>query len=263
MYGFIQSPEAFVSEKQIEVLIDKHINDHKWSNVLLLLPDVTCSRAGVGCVTARYYEKLTARGCVVKIMSADGIVRTMSEEELREIFGTAIPRDAYLDNCYGKFVGAVRDIPVGIVNESTREECEAALEVVVSRELFSGKYDAILCVGQVNLDKIAGMEDFTGRLLVGGDEFIVVGNFVSAFGGQQSSESQGKVPIGQLARYVYENILDILPITFVLTGVQYQNGKEICKGIFVGKAGETFEAAAILSQRDRTLRLKANENGQA
>ena len=192
MYGFIQSPNAFISEKQMAVLVDKHVDDYDWSSVILLLSDATCYRTGMDYIAERYCKRLITRGCFVRIMSAIEMFRTIGEKDWQEQFGR--------------------------------------------------NYDMIISVGRVDLDVVA-----KGTLPRKDNGAVTVfDSFISAFCGISYNESQKDVMLSQAVEQMRKNTLDKPPFVFVLTGMQKRNGQENCKGIFIGEAKETLEAAAAL-----------------
>lgn len=240
-----------VSPEQVAQLIDRHVEENNWSSVLLLPPDITRSHSGAGFITAHYYERLTQKGCAVKVMPALGTHLPMKEEELWEMFGDGIPMEAYLIHDFKESIEVVGTVPGEFLDEISEGLFKEDVTVAVNRELLSGKYDAIISIGQVVPHEIAGMAGYTKNLVVGcgGGEMINVSHFLGVFFGRHRIVGETDTPPRRLFDYAQKNMLDALPLTFVLTVMSQQGGKDVYRGIFIGKERETFEQAAVLSQK--------------
>lgn len=251
MYGYIKREEGQISFEEVAQLVNKHVADHDWKSVLLLPPDITRSHSGAGFITACYYEKLTQRGCEVKVMPALGTHLPMKEEELREMFGDSIPMDAYLVHDFRSSIAAVGTVPGEFLNEVSEGLFQEDVTVSVNRELLSGKYDAILSIGQVVPHELAGMAGYTKNLVVGcgGGEMINVSHFLGVFFGRHRIVGEINTPPRRLFDYAQKNMLDALPLTFVLTVMDQENGTDVYKGIFIGSKRDAFEQAVALSQK--------------
>ena len=247
----LQNQESFISKEQITALLDRHMADNNWSSVLLLPPDITRSHSGAGLITAHYYECLTKKGVSVKVLPALGTHLPMTEEQLREMFGDGIPMDAYIAHDFRNSIEVVGTVPGEFLDKVSEGLFKDDVTVSVNRELLSGKYDAILSIGQVVPHELAGMAGYTKNLVVGccGGEMINVSHFLGVFYGRHRIVGNVDTPPRRLFDYIQKNFLDKLPITFVLTVMAQQNGEDIFKGIFIGKERDSFEQAVALSQQ--------------
>ena len=85
MKYFYGNENEIISKEKVAEIVDRHIADNEWSSVLLIPPDITRFHSGAGFITAHYYEKLTAKGCAVKVLPALGTHLAMTEAELNLI----------------------------------------------------------------------------------------------------------------------------------------------------------------------------------
>ena len=251
MYACLENQANAVAPEDVAALIDRHIADHHWKSVLLLPPDITRSHSGAGFITARYYEVLTGKGCRVKVLPALGTHLPMTEAQLREMFGDGIPMDAYLVHDFRASIEAVGTVPGAFLDEVSEGLFTEDVTVSVNRELLSGKYDAILSIGQVVPHEIAGFAGYTKNLVVGcgGGEMINVSHFLGVFFGRHRIVGEMDTPPRRLFDYAQQHMLDALPLTFVLTVMDQKNGEDIYKGIFIGGERDVFEKAVELSRQ--------------
>ena len=251
MYDFIKREEGHIPFEEVAESIRKHIADHNWKSVLLLPPDISRFHSGAGPITALYYEELTKRGASVKVMPALGTHLPMKEEELLKMFGSGIPMDAYLVHDFRNGIEAIGTVPGEYLDEVSEGLFKDDVTVSVNKELVSGKYDAIISIGQVVPHELAGMAGYTKNLLVGcgGGEMINVSHFLGVFHGRHRIVGVELTPPRKLFDYAQKHMLDKLPITFVLTVMGQQDGEDIYKGLFISKERDAFEQAVQLSQQ--------------
>ena len=250
MYACLENKAGAVAFEEVATLIDRHIGDNSWQSVLLLPPDITRSHSGAGFITAKYYKVLRSNGCQVKILPALGTHLPMTEAELRDMFGDGIPMDAYLVHDFRTSIEVVGTVPGAFLNEVSEGLFKDDVTVAVNRELLSGKYDAILSIGQVVPHEIAGFAGYTKNLVVGcgGGEMINVSHFLGVFFGRHRIVGVADTPPRRLFDYAQKHMLDALPVTFVLTVMDQQDGKDVYKGVFIGKERDAFEQAVALSR---------------
>lgn len=248
---FLQSEQGALDFAQVSALIRQHIADNNWSSVLLIPPDITRSHSGAGPITALYYEELTKRGCAVKVLPALGTHVPMKEAELRKMFGDGIPMDAYLVHDFRKSIDPVGVVPGTFLDEISEGLFKDDVTVSINRELLSGKYDAILSIGQVIPHEIAGMASYTKNIVVGcgGGEMINVSHFLGVFYGLERLLGVDKNPVRILFDYVQENLLKDIPLTFIQTVMNQIDGKDCYRGVFIGRDREPYNKAVALSQK--------------
>lgn len=251
MFDFIKREEGFIPNEDVLQLVKKHVADHDWKRVLLLPPDISRFHSGAGLITACYYGELTRNGASVKVMPALGTHLPMTEEQLREMFGDSIPMDAYLVHDFRNSIEAIGTVPGEFLNEVSEGLFKDDVTVSVNKELVSGKYDAILSIGQVVPHELAGMAGYTKNLLVGcgGGEMINVSHFLGVFHGRHRILGVELTPPRKLFDYAQKHMLDKLPITFVLTVMSQEEGRDVYKGVFISRERDAFEQAVALSQK--------------
>ena len=250
MFDFIKREGSGIPAEDVLQLVKKHVACHNWKSVLLLPPDISRFHSGAGLITACYYEELSKRGCVVKVMPALGTHLPMTEEQLKEMFGDGIPMDAYLVHDFRNSIEAIGTVPGSYLDEVSEGLFKDDVTVSVNKELLSGKYDAIISIGQVVPHELAGMAGYTKNLLVGcgGGEMINVSHFLGVFYGRHRIVGVEHTPPRKLFDYAQKHMLDKLPITFVLTVMSQEDDKDIYKGVFISKERDAFEQAVALSQ---------------
>ena len=251
MYDYLQNTITSIPTVEVEALICRHVAEHSWKRVLLLPPDITRSHSGAGRITACYYQELTGRGCDVKVLPALGTHLPMTEAQLLEMFGDTIPMDAYLVHDFRNSIEAVGVVPGAYLAEVSEGLFKENVTVSVNRELLSGKYDAIISIGQVVPHEIAGFAGYTKNLVVGcgGGEMINVSHFLGVFHGRHRIVGNMDTPPRKLFDYAQKHMLDQLPLTFVLTVMDQENGVDVYKGVFISKERDAFEQAVALSRK--------------
>ncbi len=249
----IENKEKALAWEKVESLLSELLANHsEWKSVLLLPPDITRFHSGAGKITAFFYDELTRRGASVKVLPALGTHAPMKEEELIRMFGGGIPQDAYLVHDFRTAVTEIGTVPADVMTEISQGLFTEDVHVSVNRELVSGKYDAILSIGQVISHEIAGMAGYTKNLLVGcgGGEMINVSHFLGVFYGLERLLGVDHNPVRDLFDYVQENILNrIMPLTFVQTVMLQENGEDTYRGVFISSDRSAFEAAAALCRK--------------
>lgn len=252
MFYALENEHAALGWDAVSSLVCRHIADNDWKRVLLLPPDITRFHSGAGKLTALYYDILTAKGCEVKVMPALGTHVAMTKEELTKMFGDRIPDDAYLIHDFRKSITEVGVVPAAEMTKISNGLFNEDVHVSVNRELVSGKYDAILSIGQVISHEIAGMAGYTKNIVVGcgGGEMINVSHFLGVYYGLEKLLGVDHNPVRDLFDYVQENILNPqIPLTFVQTVMLQEEGKDTYRGVYIGSSRKPFEEAVALCQQ--------------
>ena len=252
MFG-LESRDKALRWEEVEGLLRQHIGVHpEWKSVLLLPPDITRFHSGAGRITALYYEELTARGASVKVMPALGTHVAMSRAECVQMFGEKIPEEAYLVHDFRRSITEIGLVPGAVLKEISQGLFDEDVHVSVNRELVSGKYDAVLSIGQVISHEIAGMAGYTKNILVGcgGGEMINVSHFLGVFYGLENLLGVDHNPVRDLFDYVQESILNgLIPLSFVQTVMVQENGKDTYRGVYISRDRSAYEAAVALCQK--------------
>ncbi len=243
---------AEVSFEEIKKMLRQHLDSREWKRVLLLPPDITRFHSGSGKITAFYYDELIKRGASVKVLPALGTHVPMKREEQIRMFGAGIPEDAYLVHDFRKSVTEIGTVPAEVMKKISQGLFTEDVRVSVNRELVSGKYDAILSIGQVISHEIAGMAGYTKNLLVGcgGGEMINVSHFLGVFYGLERLLGEDHNPVRDLFDYVQETILNpIMPLTFIQTVMLQENGEDTYRGVYISSDRQAFERAVTLCRK--------------
>ena len=251
MYYSLKDEQGSLSKQQVAELLDRHMADNRWRSVLLMPPDITRSHSGAGFITAYYYEHLTRRGCKVKVMPALGTHVPMTREELTSMFGAGIPDEAYITHNFKTDIDEVGIVPGDYMDKISEGLFTEDVHVAINRELLSGKYDAILSIGQVIPHEIAGFASYTKNIVVGagGGEMINVSHFLGVFWGLDRILGVDKTPVRLMFDYVQENLLTHIPFTFIQTVMAQIDGEDCYKGLFIGTDRRAFEDGVALSRK--------------
>ena len=253
MFYAIENKTAALKWESVSAMLRQHVLDHpEWKSVLLLPPDITRFHSGAGRITALYYEELTRRGVSVKVMPALGTHVAMSRAECVKMFGEGIPEEAYLVHDFRKSITEIGTVPAGVMEKISDGLFTEEVHVSVNRELLSGKYDAILSIGQVISHEIAGMAGYTKNILVGcgGGEMINVSHFLGVFYGLERLLGVDHNPVRDLFDYVQLNMLDEqIPLTFIQTVMLQENGEDTYRGVYISRDRRAYNHAVELCQQ--------------
>lgn len=260
--GAVDSLDPDAVESILSELAHKILRSSSQGRVLLIPPDHTRKHSGAGRITARLYELLTREGAVVDIMPALGTHAPMSCDQLRDMFGTDVPLDAFIVHRWKE--DAVR---LGVArSELVRSLSEGAvglpIEISVNRRLVEGAYDHIVSIGQVVPHEVTGMSSYTKNLMVGcGGKGIIDGShFMSAVYGIERVIGAVDTPARRLLDWAADRFLGSSHVVHVLTVnsmTARADGLADTIGVFCGDTREVFENAARLSRARNVVRLSA------
>ena len=249
---FLENKDTALSREAIAAMIRSHVEANAWKSVLLLPPDITRSHSGAGWITAQYYRELKKKGAEVRVMPALGTHMPMTREECVHMFGEEIPEEAYLVHDFRRSVGPIGSVPAEVMEEISQGLFHEEVAVSVNRELTSGKYDALISIGQVIPHEVAGMASYSKNILVGcgGGDLINASHFLGVYYGLENLLGRDHNPVRDLFDYIQVRLLDkLLPLTFVQTVMVSVNGEDTYRGVYIGRDRQPFEAAVALSQQ--------------
>jgi nickel-dependent lactate racemase len=219
--------------------------------VLILPPDHTRLNSEAGELTRLLYEMLSPKA-EVDIMPALGTHSTMTERQLRMMFGDAIPLERFKVHDWRNGIRQVGVVPGKLIQEWSGNLVDYDVRVEVNSLLFAG-YDLILSVGQIVPHEVVGMANYTKNIVVGvgGSDMINKSHFLGAAYGMERMMGRIETPVRRLFNYAAENFLGDLPIKYVLTVMEKDkaSSKMIMRGLYVGDDMETFTLGARLSQK--------------
>ena len=230
--------------------------------VLLIPPDHTRKHSGAGRITARLYELLTREGAAVDIMPALGTHSAMSCDQLRDMFGSDVPLEAFVVHRWKE-----DGVRLGVASaEFVRSVSEGAvglpIEISVNWRLADGAYEHIVSIGQVVPHEVTGMSSYTKNLMVGcgGKEIIDGSHFMSAVYGIERVIGAIDTPARRLLDWASAPLLRSSHVIHLLTVNSMSAGADGLAGtigVFCGDTREVFENAARLSQAQNVVRLGA------
>ncbi len=221
------------------------------SRVLILPPDHTRLNSMAGPITAMVYEKLVDEGAQVDILPTLGTHNPMTEAQLRMMFGTAIPLDAFKVHDWRNDVINKGTISGDMLFELSSGKVDYTVDVEVNKMLFDD-YDLILSIGQVVPHEVVGMANYTKNIVVGagGSDIINKSHFLGAVCNMETILGQTDTPVRKLFNHAVEAYLSGLPITYILTVMEqdYETGKMHMRGFFSGEDAQPYNEACTLAR---------------
>jgi nickel-dependent lactate racemase len=216
--------------------------------VLLLPPDYTRMHSGGGKISAIYYDLLKDE-CQVDIMPSLGSHEPMSEAEIREFFGDAIPKERFLVHDWRHDVVKIGEIPGSFVEKISEGLLNNFIDVEVNKRLVDPSYDLIISIGQVVPHEVAGMANHNKNIFVGcgGNSMINKKHMLGAIYGMERVMGKDHSPVREVLDYAERNFLK-LPLFYVLTVTTVKEGRAKFEGVFIGDKRSVFEQAVLLSQ---------------
>ena len=229
---------------------------HSLKKVLLLPPDFTRYHSGAGKLTEMYYKLLSPTCevddpvCQVDIMPALGTHMPMDDHELAEMFGTDIPREAFIDHNWRNDVTTIGEVPSEFVSKVSDGLIDYSMEVQVNKRLLDPTYDLIISIGQVVPHEVVGMANFTKNILVGcgGTDMINKSHMLGAVYGMERMMGRDNSPVRQVFDYAEQQFMQDIPLMYVLTVTTQSEGHTRINGLFIGRERKVFEEAVAYSQ---------------
>ncbi|NMA95932.1 MAG: DUF2088 domain-containing protein [Clostridiales bacterium] len=218
-------------------------------NVLIIPPDFTRFHSGAGKLTAIYYD-LLKDCCNIDILPALGTHMPMTDEEISEMFGDEIPRDIFIDHNWRDDIVKIGEIPSEYVKEVSEGLMDESIDVEVNKLLVSGKYDAILSIGQVVPHEVVGMANYSKNIFVGcgGKNMIDSSHMLGAVYGMERLMGKDHSPVRRVFDYAEEKYTKDMPLLYILTATTEVESQIAINGLFIGRGRDTFEAGVDLSQ---------------
>lgn len=256
-----------LSSNKLEKALSNYTNSISKSikNILIIPPDSTRKHSQAGKITNILYKKLKDHFDLT-IMPALGTHDPMGEDHLCEMFGESIPLDSFVEHKWRKDTVKIGAIPADFVYKASEGEMNRSIEVSINKRLVKGSYDLIISIGQVLPHEVVGMANYTKNIVVGcgGEEIINTSHYIGALYGLERLIGRDHSPVRELYDYVEENLIDDLPIEYILTvnksEVDKETGLSDIVGIFTGRGREVFEKAVGLSQKVNINYLKKKVN---
>lgn len=222
----------------------------KYSDVLVLPPDITRLHSGAGELNRMLYEMMGDLNRF-HIMPAIGTHEVLSEAQ-REIMYKGIPKELFKVHDWRNDVIQLGVVPSDFIKKVSEGMLDYEIPIQVNKILLEGGYDLIISVGQVVPHENTGMANYNKNILVGigGQETINKGHFLAGVYGMERIMGRIDTPLRKVLNYAEDNYLKGLPIVYVMTVMgRDENGKLVTRGLYIGDEREAFKQAAILSQK--------------
>lgn len=251
---FIDAVETGITEEQLRHNAISFVNSRMKpgaSRMLILPPDHTRLNSMAGQITEFVYSEFAAKGIHVDIMPALGTHAQMTDEDLRLMFGSSIPRERFLVHDWRNDVVKVGKVPSSLISEWSGGKLDFEVNVEVNKIIFKG-YDLILSIGQVVPHEVVGMANYTKNIMVGigGSDTINKSHYLGASCNMEKIMGRTDSPVRKLFDYGVSTFLKDLPISYIQTVIgKYPDGKRKLCGLFCGETREVFERAAELSRK--------------
>ncbi len=218
--------------------------------VLLLPPDGTRAHSLAGPISNILYTLFTERGADVEVMPALGTHEPMSDSQLKNMFGSGIPMEAFVEHRWRSDVETIGEIPAEVIRRLSDGLMDETVPVTINKKLLHPSWDLILSIGQVVPHEVVGMANYTKNIVVGcgGKSLIDVSHFMGAVVGLESIMGRTDTAVRGLFDYVEEHLLRDLPLEYMLTVTTTVGGQTRLEGLFSGRDRHVFEEAAELSR---------------
>ncbi len=215
--------------------------------VLAVPPDFTRYHSMAGEITRYVWDYYGGR--LTDVLPALGTHAPMTPAELEKMFGP-VPRSLFRVHDWRHGLATLGEVPAEYVKELSEGKLDFSWPAQVDRLLVEGGFDLILSIGQVVPHEVIGMANYNKNIFVGtgGTEGINKSHYLSAVYGMERLMGRADNPVRRLMNYASEHFARDLPIVYAHTVVSRNDeGKLVCRGLFVGDDEECFLKAADLS----------------
>ncbi len=234
----------------LDALIDQWRNECDLKRLLIIPPDITRLTSRAGEITAHLWERLHD-SVHIDIMPALGTHIPMTRMQCRLMFGPGIPFERIIPHRWRTDLKELGEISTDEISELSGGKLTQPMSVAVNRQLFDGKYDLILSIGQVVPHEVIGLANYTKNILigVGGQDTINKSHFLGAVCGMESVMGRIDTPVRRALNTAFDRFIrGVLPIRFILTVVGDDGSSSALRGLYCGDDDTTFESAAELSR---------------
>lgn len=218
----------------------------KRARVLAIPPDYTRlnSFAGpiVGMANDYYGDALT------DVLPALGTHTPMEAWQIEDMF-KGVPAEKFRVHDWRGGVSSIGTVPGSFVEEVSEGKLDYSLDVQLDNLLLDPSFDLILSVGQVVPHEVVGMANHTKNIFIGcgGPDFINKSHFIGASYGLERIMGRPGGPVRAVFEYARTRFASSLPIVYVLTVRDKEQGKMVTRGLFIGDDLDCFTQAAALS----------------
>lgn len=220
----------------------------KKHKVLAIPPDYTRLPSRAGELTE--YAWQFYGDTLTDVLPALGTHSPMTDYQIAHMFGT-LPASLIREHDWRNDVITLGMVPASYVKEVSEGAVDFPWPAQVNKLLQDGNFDLILSIGQVVPHEVVGMANYNKNIFVGtgGVEGINKSHFVGAAYGMERMMGHADTPVRRIFNYASEHFANHLPIVYVQTvvGLDKNDGKVKCRGLFIGDDFEVFDKAAKLA----------------
>ncbi len=229
-----------------------HITGKQVKRLLILPPDITRLNSLAGPITAYLWDKLHA-SVHIDIMPALGTHVPMTVKQCVRMFGDRVPSDRILPHRWRDDLKVLGQLPAEFLGGLSGGKFAQPMQVAVNKQLFEGKYDLILSVGQVVPHEVIGLANYTKNVMigVGGKDTIDKSHFLGAVCGMESIMGRADTPVRRALNTAFDRyVRPALKVHFILTVIgPDEKHNNVMRGLYIGEDDATFEAAGDLSRK--------------
>lgn len=246
------SADRVITDKELYAHLDQLIESlaKDVKRLLILPPDHTRLNSRSGQITAYLYKELIDR-CEINIMPCLGTHFPMTKEQLHLMFGKEIPLDAYMPHDWRNALVELGELPASRISELSEGKLNFPMQVAVNKELFDGKYDLILSIGQIVPHEVIGMANYTKNVMigVGGGDTINKSHYLGAVYGMERIMGETNSPVRAALNESFDQFIrPHLNVQFILTVIGKEDNDLVMRGLYAGDDDETFAMACELSR---------------
>jgi nickel-dependent lactate racemase len=214
--------------------------------VLAVPPDITRFYSRAGELTEMAWEYYGA--ALTDVLPALGTHTAMTDGEIGRMYGKT-PVNLFRVHDWRSGLVTLGTVPGEFLSQVSGGKVNYDWPCQVNRLLVDGHFDLILSIGQIVPHEVVGMANYNKNIFVGtgGTEGINKSHFLGAVCDMETIMGRADTPVRRVLNYGSEHFAQDLPIVYVLTVIEDQNGEQVTRGLFVGDDVECFDLAAELS----------------
>ena len=249
-------PRAVITDAQVTEMVRQVLdNVTDRSRMLVIPPDMTRSHSGAGPITEALHREAGAE--LFHVLPALGTHEPMSPEQIRTMYGSEIPLEAFKVHDFRHGVELLGHIPAEYVHSVSEGVLQPIIPdydipIQISERIVNGGYTSLISVGQVVPHEVMGMANGVKNILVGtaGPETINKSHFIGAAYGMERMMGHSDTPGRRVLNRAHEEFLVPFGIVYILTVIGTdESGEMVMRGFFAGDDLATFERAAALSRQ--------------
>jgi carbohydrate kinase (thermoresistant glucokinase family) len=224
--------------------------------ILLVPPDHTRLHSRAGEITGILYGLLIARGCTVAVLPALGTHTEMSPDDVKLLFGDAVPFEAIIHHRWRTGLVHLGEIGAAEIHELTDGQFNEPIPVEVD-EVLLDNWDHVVSIGQVVPHEVIGMANFTKNIVIGlgGAPTVHRSHFVGAISDMETLMGRADGPVRHIVDAAFDRLLaPAINVLWILTVMEDTPTGVVNRGLFAGtgrsseSGGSAYRESAALSQ---------------